>query len=131
SGAETCRLALQTKHRQSGERHVVVDEAGKSAVSHFKPLAVLPKATYAQIEIETGRTHQIRVHAAAIGFPVLGDPRYGFAGREIAAGIQVERLCLHAASLEYRSPLTDEQHVVDSPLDDAMRRTLTVLEGGG
>jgi len=129
SGAESCRLPLQTRHRENGERHVVVDEAGKAAVSHFRPLAVLPEVTYAEIEIETGRTHQIRVHAAAIGYPVLGDQRYGSAGRELAAGVRVGRLCLHAASLNFNSPGSDDRLVVDSPLDAEMRAVLTKLEG--
>lgn len=118
--------ALDTEHRQDGERHVVVSEQGKPAVSHFTPLnsgrlksGLL--VTDVEVRLETGRTHQIRVHAAAEGKPIVGDVRYGSAdANELGAQAELKRLQLHAWQLqfEWRFPSGDKQQVsIKAPLD--------------
>ena len=77
--------------------------AGKRAVTHFRVLGRAPGFTLARVQLETGRTHQIRVHFAALGYPVAGDVQYG--GRERPEGL--ERQFLHAAALcASRTPRT-------------------------
>lgn len=95
------RQALDVAHREQGERTVRVDdEAGQAAVSRFHEIERLPGASLVRVGIDTGRTHQIRVHAAAAGHPLAGDDRYGdrdFNRRMARLGLK--RLFLHAAEL--------------------------------
>ena len=108
----------------SGQRRVVVDEAGQSAHSQFKVLERLPGYTYVEVAITTGRTHQIRAHAAHLGLPLAGDERYNPATPP--AGLQ--RLFLHAHHL--RLPTVNDQ-VFASPLPAPLRETLDRLRAGG
>jgi 23S rRNA pseudouridine955/2504/2580 synthase len=83
-----------------GSWSVHVDKAkGKRAVSYFAPVKTYEDTSLVRIKIITGRTHQIRVHAASIGFPVVGDNMYGDAGFNQKQG--VNRLCLHAESIQF------------------------------
>lgn len=96
----------------AGERMVRIDEGGKSARSHFRRLDGNDRVTLVEIEIETGRTHQIRVHATHLGHPVLGDDKYGDA-REMRErlGCKPARMYLHAARLTFtgsEGPVTIE-----------------------
>ena len=100
-----------------------VREDGKRAVTHVAPVASSRTGSVVEIELETGRTHQIRVHLAAIGHPVAGDWLYGTAG--------AARPMLHASTLELRHPLTGQLLRVTAPVPDdlreeAERRGLTV-----
>jgi 23S rRNA pseudouridine1911/1915/1917 synthase len=83
----------------------------RAARTHFEAEELLPSATLLRVTLETGRTHQIRVHLAAIGLPVAGDPQYGVAGR-----YGLERQFLHAARLEFQHPVTGEGVDVRSQL---------------
>jgi 23S rRNA pseudouridine1911/1915/1917 synthase len=78
----------------------------RDAVTHFEVVERLPRTALMRVKLETGRTHQIRAHLAAIGHPVVGDPRYGGAasGRRIGLGRQF----LHASTLMFRHPFTRE-----------------------
>ncbi len=93
----------------------------REAVTHFELAEALPAHALLEVVLETGRTHQIRVHLAAIGLPVSGDPRYGAAG-----DLGLARQFLHAHRLVFRHPLTGEQIDVQSPvpadLDAALSR---------
>jgi 23S rRNA pseudouridine955/2504/2580 synthase len=96
---------LRKQVLSGGERMVRVASDGKPSLSHFKVIERFGQTTLVEIRIDTGRTHQIRVHAAHIGHPVAGDDKYGDAGvnRELrAAGL--ERLFLHAAELRLAKP---------------------------
>ena len=75
----------------------------REARTHFEIERLLPRATLLRVVLETGRTHQIRVHLAAIGHPVCGDPQYGTAGE-----YGLERQFLHAARLAFTHPVTGE-----------------------
>jgi 23S rRNA pseudouridine1911/1915/1917 synthase len=83
----------------------------REARTHYEIERLLPAATLVRVRLETGRTHQIRVHFAAIGHPVSGDPVYGVAGR-----YGLNRQFLHAARLLFEHPVTGEAVDVQSPL---------------
>ena len=89
---------------------------GKKARTHFQRLASNGDFSQLNIQLETGRTHQIRRHAQQAGFPLIGDRRYGG-----LAGKLWPRLCLHAHSLEFIHPATQEQTKIQSPLPDNLR----------
>ena len=88
-------------------------DAPRDAVTHFEVAETLPRTTLLNVRLETGRTHQIRVHLEAIGHPVVGDPEYGTAGR-----LGLGRQFLHAARLAFAQPFTGASIDVDSPLPD-------------
>lgn len=98
-GSKTIDLPLR-KVRYGGEHRVEVRDDGQRAVSHFKLLQHYPNASLMQVQIDTGRTHQIRVHAAASGHPVAGDAKYGDAAfnREMKQ-LGLRRLFLHASHI--------------------------------
>ena len=89
--------------RQGGERHVQVNPAGKPSLSHFRVLERRGGQSYCEVRIETGRTHQIRVHARHIGHPVAGDDKYGdaAANRRLREQVGLKRLFLHASTLDF------------------------------
>lgn len=95
---------------------VRVDSTGKPAHSVFTPLLSSAAHTLASVQIETGRTHQIRVHAAHAGLPVVGDSRYGdWAGNRRAAGLGHKRMFLHASELEFPDPSTGAVRCYQTP----------------
>lgn len=90
---------------------------GRLAVLHYRTLAVRDGASWLEIELETGRTHQIRIQAASRGFPLLGDAQYG---SQIAFGPQFEdarlqAIALHARTLEFKHPITKQPVSVVAP----------------
>jgi len=118
---------LRRDVESAGERMVRVDGSGKSARSHFLRLDGNGRLTRVEIRIETGRTHQIRVHAAHLGHPVLGDDKYGDARAGRAAlGCRPRRMYLHALRLSFTG--ADGPVTVEAPLP---RRFLEPLEPGG
>ena len=102
---------------------------GREAVTHYSAIMRLPGFTYAEMKLETGRTHQIRVHMASIGHPVLGDHVYG------GGSTQFEKKhpslfagqCLHAAELELTHPSTGERMTFSAPLPDNFQKILSLL----
>ncbi|KFI84559.1 RNA pseudouridylate synthase [Bifidobacterium pullorum] len=82
-----------------------VTPAGKEAVTHWDVMERFGEATLVSVNLETGRTHQIRVHFSSIGHPLVGDPMYG-ANPVMAAELGLERQWLHAVQLEFRHPRT-------------------------
>jgi 23S rRNA pseudouridine955/2504/2580 synthase len=105
-GRKTIDAPVVTNARQGGERVVRVHRAGKIAVSVFEPVTHFGDvATLMDVAIRTGRTHQIRVHAAFAGHPVAGDEKYG--DREANAALRergLRRMFLHASSIAFRWP---------------------------
>lgn len=91
----------------------------REAVTHFELLETLPEHALLEVALETGRTHQIRVHLAAIGLPVAGDPRYGVAG-----DLGLARQFLHAHRLRLRHPVTNEEIDVSSDLPADLQAAL-------
>lgn len=125
---EEVRLSLKRQSR-GGERMVDVRDDGKEAVSYFRALDYFPGATLMEVDIETGRTHQIRVQAAHYGHPVLGDDKYGDreANREFRR-LGLKRLFLHSVSIGFEWPDSGERLDVHAPLDDDLRAVLDKLE---
>lgn len=104
-GGSLVDAALLTTERRGGERHVRVDPAGKPSLTRFEPVERFEHSTLARVTLLTGRTHQIRVHAAHIGMPLVGDERYGQLPDAVAeAGELRKRLFLHATSLSFQHP---------------------------
>lgn len=101
---------------QSGDRWVRVDPEGKRAETHFKVLATFDRVTLLSASPITGRTHQIRVHAAFLGCPIVGDDKYGVRAfnREMSR-LGVKSLCLHANSLELTLPGQDKVVTFEAP----------------
>ena len=119
---------LVTRERRGGERTARVDPAGRRAVSEFRPLQSFRGATLMEVALATGRTHQIRVHAAHAGHPVAGDRRYGdtaFNAHMRERGLR--RMFLHAHSLAFDYPGSGVPFHVSAPLDDELRRVLDTL----
>ena len=117
-------------HRVGGEARVKVDESGKDARSAFRLVDRYGKtASLLEVSIETGRTHQIRVHAVHGGHPVAGDERYG--DQDFNAYLEsfgLKRMFLHAHSLSFEWPETGEPFSASAPLPDDLRAVLTALE---
>jgi 23S rRNA pseudouridine955/2504/2580 synthase len=122
--------ALRKNTLQSGERVVRVDAAeGRAALSRFKPLTQFAGATFADVEILTGRTHQIRVHAQHAGLPLAGDAKYG--ERECnqrMRALGLKRLFLHASELHLRHPISEEPLCFRAPLASDLQRVLDRLQ---
>jgi 23S rRNA pseudouridine1911/1915/1917 synthase len=97
-------------------------EEPRSAVTHFEVERALPSSTLLRVRLETGRTHQIRAHLAAIGHPVCGDPQYG--GRVCGREIGLKRQFLHAEKLMFSHPRTGEILDCESKPPVELRRAL-------
>ncbi|MFQ3786951.1 RluA family pseudouridine synthase [Halomonas sp. A29] len=110
----------------NGERRVRVDAAGKVARTRFAVREAFPKATLIEAEPVTGRTHQIRVHAAHAGFPLLGDDKYGSReGASLARHLGLSRLFLHAESLTFPEPSSGRPVQIRAPLPDELEAVLS------
>ena len=107
--------------RASRQRHrmAVSGAASRQARTHFEVLELLPRESYVQVKLETGRTHQIRAHFAAIGHPLTGDPTYGGAER-----YDLERQFLHAHRLAFAHPASGKRLSFTSPLPDDLAAAL-------
>ncbi|OTA25926.1 RNA pseudouridine synthase [Alloscardovia macacae] len=105
-----------------------VTPSGKPAVTHWDVLERFSEATYVSVNLETGRTHQIRVHFSSLGHPLLGDSMYG-ANPRLAEATGVERQWLHAKKLEFKHPRTHVWTVVESSIPADLLHALDVLRG--
>jgi 23S rRNA pseudouridine1911/1915/1917 synthase len=99
------------RHRRRRTEMAVRGSGSRAARTHFEVIEQLPADTLVAARLETGRTHQIRAHFAAIGHPVAGDPRYGHPGRH-----DLERQFLHSTRLSFRHPETDAEMTFTSDL---------------
>jgi len=102
---------------------MAVVAGGKPAVTHYRVRKALPAHTLLQCDLETGRTHQIRVHLASIGHPIEGDPVYAGRGEK-----RLGRQALHAWKLAFRHPRSGEPASFESPLPEDFRELLAALE---
>jgi 23S rRNA pseudouridine955/2504/2580 synthase len=129
SGTMTVNAPLQKAVLQGGERMVRVDQAGKASVSHFTLLERRGGYSFCKIRIETGRTHQIRVHAAHIGHPVAGDDKYGDkeANKKLASQYGLKRLFLHAASMQFTINSGQSPYLLNAPLATELHAVLDRL----
>jgi 23S rRNA pseudouridine955/2504/2580 synthase len=128
-GSKTLDFPLQTQHRQGGERMVRVHEEGQEARTHFTAAEGFGKtATLMDVLLDTGRTHQIRVHAAYAGHPVAGDEKYGT--REINEpfkALGLKRMFLHARRLAFIHPATGREFQIEAGLDAELTSVLEKL----
>lgn len=128
-GRRTVNAPLHKNQLKSGERFVRVSDQGKASISHFEPVQVFKDCTLVQVTLETGRTHQIRVHSAHIGHPIAGDEKYGDeAFNALMRSRGLKRLFLHAESLNFVWPESDEPMSFHAPLDHELQQFLTILE---
>lgn len=120
---------LRTDLRVGGERTVKVAAGGKEAISEFRPVQFFGSvATLVEVEILTGRTHQIRVHAAYAGHPVAGDEKYGDAEfNEEMRRYGLERMFLHASSLTLTWPDRGTPFSVNAPLPPELAQVIDAL----
>ena len=132
-GTKRVDAALSTDERRHGERHVRVSGDGKASVSVFKPLQFFGRrATLMEVDILTGRTHQIRVHAAHVGHPVLGDDKYGdrTLNRQIRS-LGLKRIFLHARSIAFDWPDSGAPFHASAPLPADLSAMIATLAGEG
>ncbi len=106
----------------SDRKKMAVTKNGRNAITHIKVLKRYDKYTLLQVNIETGRTHQIRVHLSHIGYPIVGDYTYSNGKNEFGVIGQ----CLHAQKLEFKHPITGKEMTLEAPLpeyfDDIIRK---------
>ena len=111
------------RHPVHRKKMAVLNEGGREAISNFKTVENFAETSLVQVKIETGRTHQIRVHMTQLGHPIVGDTVYGRA-RKNKLPIVPERQMLHAAKLEFSHPSSGKRLSFEAPLFDDMRRLL-------
>ncbi|KRG71102.1 RluA family pseudouridine synthase [Pseudoxanthomonas dokdonensis] len=128
-GVMTVDAPLHVGLRQGGERHVQVNAIGKASLSHFQVLERRGGHSYCEVRIETGRTHQIRVHAQHIGHPVAGDDKYGdpAVNKRLREQAGLKRLFLHAASLEFALDGGKSPYLLNAPLAEELGAALNRL----
>lgn len=114
-------IGRSTKDRKK----MAVVKNGKEAITHFKVLNRFKNYTLLEIKIDTGRTHQIRVHMSEIGYPVVGDMVYSNGKNEFG----VEGQMLHAKSLDFNHPITGKQMHLEAELPNYFKKVIEKLEG--
>lgn len=128
-GTRQVDVPLLKNTRQGGERMVRVDPDGKPAETRYRRLERYTESTLVEVELITGRTHQIRVHSAWLGSPVLGDSKYG----DEAANRQMreqglKRLFLHAHQIRFRWPGEKRDMMIEAPLPEELQAVLAKLK---
>jgi 23S rRNA pseudouridine1911/1915/1917 synthase len=128
SGKVDAPLARSSANRQ--KMAIVEGERGKRAVTHYRVVRPLRDSALVECRLETGRTHQVRVHMTSIGHPLLGDPVYGRSRsphRELLKRLNFERQALHAAELGFVHPVSKENLSFKSDLPSDMQELLSAL----
>ncbi|MDD6642752.1 MAG: RluA family pseudouridine synthase [Firmicutes bacterium] len=115
------------RHPTDRKKMAVVQRNGREAVTHWEVIARYGQYTHLRCRLETGRTHQIRVHMAYLNHPIVGDPVYGSGRAELGLTTQ----CLHAQALTFVHPRTGREVTVTCPLPDDFRDTLLKLQRMG
>ncbi len=125
---EKVQVPLLKNLLQGGERIVKVDPQGKPATTHFRVRERFRDATLVEARLVTGRTHQIRVHLAHLGTPILGDEKYGDdAANRAMRELGLKRLFLHAESIGISWPDDGGELLVEAPLEESLQRLLDRL----
>ena len=113
------------RHPKEDYRFAVVAD-GKASITHFSLIEFFPGATLLKVELETGRTHQIRVHFSALRHPLVGDLAYG-SDPVLASKLELKRPWLHAMELAFDQPSTGERVKFEAPYPDDLKRALALL----
>lgn len=122
--ADTGRIdAPIGRHPVHRKRMAVVDSGGRAAITHFEVIERFRQFTLVRCRLETGRTHQIRVHMAYIGHPVVGDPVYG----RRSSAFQISGQALHSAHLEFDHPRTGDRLAFNADMPSDMQEILSRL----
>jgi 23S rRNA pseudouridine1911/1915/1917 synthase len=114
------------RHPREDYRFAVVAD-GKPSITHYSLIEYYSSASLLRVELETGRTHQIRVHFNALRHPLVGDLAYG-GDPVLAARLELKRPWLHAIELSFNQPVSDERITLNAPLPDDLKRALELLE---
>lgn len=122
TGTVDAPVGRSPRHRKK----MAVVSSGRPAVTHYRILERFAECSLLEVRPETGRTHQIRVHLAAAGMPVVGDRVYG-RNRELAARLGLDRPFLHAAGLEFAHPRTGASIRLEDPVPEDLKRTLDLV----
>lgn len=123
------KLPLHKYLTEGGERRVSVDPQGKASHTVFRLLARWSEVSLLEAQLKTGRTHQIRVHLAHLGFPILGDEKYGdFALNKALKRDGLKRMALHAWRMAFRHPLTAAELECVAPLPDGLASYIAALD---
>lgn len=109
---------------ENGTRRVV-DERGQRSITHYKVVEEFSDSSLVECKLETGRTHQIRVHLSYLGHPIYGDVLYGDGDNE---GDLIERQALHAYGLDFKSPRTEKELLLRADLPDDMKELMKKLK---
>lgn len=109
---------------KTDRKKYAVSDSGKLAITHYKVLERFVGYTLCEFELETGRTHQIRVHCKYLGHPIVGDKTYGYSKQKFSLNGQL----LHAKKLKLKSPRTNEEMVFFAPLPDYFEKVLKKLK---
>lgn len=128
SGTVDAPLARSSTNRQ--KMAIVAEGRGKRAVTHYQLVTPLRGGSLIECRLETGRTHQVRVHMTSIGHPLLGDPVYGrpkSVHRDLLNALDFKRQALHAAVLGFIHPITKESLSFKSAIPSDMQELLTAL----
>ncbi|MDQ5906389.1 MAG: rRNA pseudouridine synthase [Pseudomonadota bacterium] len=122
------RLPLHKYLLENGERRVRVAEDGKPSQTIFRLVERWERFSLLEAQLKTGRTHQIRVHLAHLGFPIAGDEKYGdFALNKALVKEGLKRMFLHAWKMEFPHPLKEERMALEAPLPDGLASFLSHL----
>jgi 23S rRNA pseudouridine955/2504/2580 synthase len=129
AGRKTVALPLSKHVSHSGERRVSVDRAsGAAATTEFFPVQAFSAYTLLSAVLHTGRTHQIRVHLAHLGFPIVGDDKYGkFQHNRVLEKSGLSRMFLHAAEIRFRHPISDAALTLTAELPEPLADFLATL----
>jgi 23S rRNA pseudouridine955/2504/2580 synthase len=115
------KLPLHKYLLESGERRVRVAEEGKASHTVFRLLGRWQRFSLLEAELRTGRTHQIRVHLAHLGYPIAGDEKYGdFALNRELQKMGLKRMFLHAWKIRFSHPLSGDELQLEAPLPPAL-----------
>jgi 23S rRNA pseudouridine955/2504/2580 synthase len=127
---QSVQLPLLKYVTGSGERRVSVSDEGQAAHTVFTLKKTLSEFSLLEAELKTGRTHQIRVHLAHLGFPIAGDDKYGdFPLNKALQKRGLKRMFLHACKMALKHPLTGEKLVLEAPLPEDLKMFLQNLDG--
>ncbi|MBP3223381.1 MAG: RluA family pseudouridine synthase [Actinomycetaceae bacterium] len=116
-------------HSGSKQWKMAIVEGGRPSITHYVTLEVMPGAALLEVNLETGRTHQIRVHMSAIGHPCVGDGVYG-ADPSISRRLHLERQWLHARRLSFTHPLSEEWMTFEAPYPKDLDESLNIMREG-
>ena len=119
------RIDHGIKRGNVNRKRMVISESGKKAVTHYQLLRKYNHFSVLLLKLETGRTHQIRVHLKSMGLPILGDEMYGKSDK---IGLNIPRLMLHAWSIKFKHPFTDKIIHVKSKIPEDMQSVMKKLK---